>query len=281
MTATGRTFRRRLTIARAGITLVVVGAVPAIAGGQTSTRYAVALGSTWIGWADSAQVIETALATGGVGAQATIQTSYVSSPLLDLIAASVAGKSPTTPVQVASYSYTLSPVSLLKIGSTWIQEVDVPRADASHTGPALVRVKFAQAISELSKPTTSPGSNLLGQMLHANYFHLQFDSLDATTAISIAPMAIRLPDVLKGINLPQLVLTTAASSPVWNTGIQKWLTSQTARNGTLTFLASNLSTPLLVVRYLGVRVKSIDTSTGAPIVTFTMTGIRIQSAATP
>ena len=284
MTARRRTFRCRAAMTRVATILIVAGA-PITADAQTSNRQALMIGGTWSGWIDSARVAQSTLSTGAISTQVSIQTSYLAAPLLNLIAASIAGKLPSTSLVLSTFSSTGSPVSLVKVGYPRIQEVDLPAADTRNTAPILVGVKFVPATAELGTPGSYPGPNPSGQALHSNYFHLQFDSLDATTAISIAPMSLVLTDVLKGI-LPYLVLTTAVttstspvSSQLWATGVQKWLQSQTTKSGTLTFLASDFKTPLLVVRFAGVRVKSIVNTTTNPVVTFTMTGIGIQGAA--
>lgn len=265
----------------AAIVLVVAGA-PAAVVAQTSTRQAVMIGSTWIGWVDTAQVTQTALSTGGSTALVTIHTSYAAPALLQLIAEAVAGKVGTVALQVAIYSSTGTPLSLVKIGSTRITEIDVPAANASSSAPTQIVVKFAAGSAEVGKPTTFPAQNALGQYLHSNYFRLQFDSLNASTAASVASMAILLPDALKGVNLPRITVTTGAStslaSQAWIDGITKWFKSQAPRNGTLTFISSDLKTAMLVVGFQGVRVYSTtNLSTTGPIV-FTMTGICLQCA---
>jgi hypothetical protein len=146
-------------------------------------------------------------------------------------------------------------------------------------------VKFAQAPFESGKPTTSPPVNTRGQFLRSSNFHLQFDSLDATSAISIAGMSVVLPDAVRGGSLPQLVLRynagSTGSAQTFVKGLQQWLRSQTSRNGTLTFLDTDFRTPLLVVRYRGLRVVSNTAGTATPTATFTMTGISVQTGATP
>jgi hypothetical protein len=59
---------------------------------------------------------------------------------------------------------------------------------------------------------------------------------------------------------------------------QTWLASGQPRSGTLTFLAADLSTPLFVERFSGLRVASITTVSGRPTFTLTMTGLSIQPA---
>lgn len=281
MTDRRRTFRRRAAVVRVATILIVAGA-PAAADAQTSNRQALMIGGTWSGWIDSAQVAQSTLSTGAISTQVSIQTSYLAAPLLNFIAASVAGKLPSTKLALSTFSSSGSQISLVNIGYPRIQEVDLPAADARNTGPIFVGVKFAPATAEMGTPTSYPGSNPPGQALHGNYFHLKFDSLDATTATSIAPMSVVLAEVFKG-NLPQLVLTTTTAQPAystWSSGLQTWLKSQTTRNGTLTFLASDFKTTLLLVRFGGVRVKSIINTTTGPVVTFTMTAIGIQGPVT-
>ncbi len=110
-------------------TFVVAVALPAAASGQTSSMQALMIGTSWSGWMNQGQVLQTALPTGGTAAQVTVLTNYLASPLLDFITASVAGKSVSTPLQFATYTSTAQPVSLLKIAGARIQEVDLPAAD--------------------------------------------------------------------------------------------------------------------------------------------------------
>jgi hypothetical protein len=244
---------------------------------------ALMINTYWSGWMNQAQVLQTALPTGGTGAGISVQTSYLAPPLLDLIAQSMAGKLSTPALQLATYSSNGQPLTLVKLVSR-IQQIDLPAVDASNTGPVLVGVKFAQAPFESGKPTTFPPANPKVQVLRSSNFHLQFDSLDATTAISIAGMSVVLPDVMKGGGLPQLVLrysATTGSAQTFIKGLQQWFQSQTSRNGTLTFLDTDLRTPILIVRYRGLRVVSNSVGTATPTATFTMTGINLQTGATP
>lgn len=278
------TARRSLLAILPAAAVMAAAAVPASANAQLQ---ALMVGSYWSGWMNQGLVSQTALPTGGTAAQLTVRTNYLSPSLLDFIAQSVAGKATYTTLQYATFTATAQPLSLLKIANTRIQEVDLPAADSRKADTVQVGVVFTQAPFETGKPTTYPPGNPAGMALHYNYFHLQFDSLDATSAIAINGMAVRLPDVLKGVNLPQLVLTygvssTNAASQTFAKGLQAWFSSQTTRNGTLTFLATDFRTPLLVVHYRGLHVLSIiNVGTSAPTATFTMSGISIQSAATP
>ena len=190
----------------------------------------------------------------------------------------------STTLQIATFDSRGNPVSLLKIDTARIQQIVLPLANAGSTAPALVRITLAQAAGAMGKPSTWPQANPLGQVLHQGDFRLHFDSLDATTAMSIAPMTLVPSQMVKGY-MPQLVLTTmgtstTASAQAWSKGLQSWFDSQTAKNGTLTFYTSNFSTALFVVRFSGVRVKSIGGTTTNPIVTFTVTGISIPTTLT-
>lgn len=275
---------RRSLLAILPAAAVMAGALPASANAQLQ---ALMIGSYWSGWMTQGLVSQTALPTGGTAAQLTVRTNYLSPSLLDFVAQSVAGKVAYTTVQYATFTANAQPISLLKIANTRIQEVDLPAADARKADTVQVGVTFAQAPFETGKPATWPPGNPQGQGLRSNYFHLQFDSLDATSAIAINGMAVRLPDVLKGVNLPQLMLTytvspTNGASQTFAKGLQAWFSSQTSRNGTLTFFASDSRTPLLIVHYRGLHVLSINNpGTSAPTATFMMSGISIQSGATP
>lgn len=265
---------------------LAAGVVPTAAWSQTSNVQALMIGTAWVGWMNQAQVLETPLATGGTGAQVTVQTNYVSPSLLDFISLSLAGKVSTTPLQLATYTSSGAAVSLMKLLNTRLQEVDLPAVDARSSSFVLVGVKFAQAPYETAVPTTHPMSNPIGQVLHSNLFHLQFDSLDATSAMAIGRMTVLLPNVMKGVDLPQLALTYAVSatnlaSENFAKGLQKWFLSQTTRNGTLTFLASDMRTALLVVRFRGLRVTANTAGTSTPTATFSMTGISVQGPVAP
>jgi hypothetical protein len=175
----------------------------------------------------------------------------------------------------------------LKIGTARIQEVDLPAANTTDS-PVMVGVTFAPALFESGKPTTGPmEANPLHVVLHSSYFRMQIDSLDAAYVMSVSGVAVRLPDALKGINLPQLVVTyntspTNAYKQAFVSGLQKWYQSQTTRNGMLTFYMPDLKTILLVVRYRGLRVTSINTPTSGPsTATFAMTGISVQGPVMP
>jgi len=244
---------------------------------------ALMLGSSWSGWMNKADVFQAVLPTGGMGAQITVQTNYIARPLLDLIASSLAGKSGPTSMALATYAANAVPQNQYKIAAAQIQEVDLPAANAGGHDTLLIGVKFAQAPFESGVPTTHPPGNPLGQVLRSNYFHLQFDGLDATSAISIGSMAIVVPYALKG-SLPQLVLTysNAASGQAFSTGLQSWFRAQTTRNGTLTLLAADFKTALMVVQYRGLRVISVNSpSSGPSTATFTMTGISLQPGLLP
>ncbi|HEY2163159.1 MAG TPA: hypothetical protein VGH04_04175, partial [Gemmatimonadaceae bacterium] len=209
--------------------MAAAAAVPAAGKAQMS---ALMINSYPAGWMNQAQVLQTALPTGGTGAVISVQTSNLAPPLLDLIAQSMAGKASTPALQLATYSATGQPLSLLKLVSR-IQQIDLPAVDASNTSPVFVGVKFAQAPFESGKPTTSPPVNTRGQFLRSSNFHLQFDSLDATSAISIAGMSVVLPDAVRGGSLPQLVLRynagSTGSAQTFVKGLQQWLRSQTSR----------------------------------------------------
>jgi hypothetical protein len=277
------TARRSLLATLPAAAVMAAAAVPASANAQLQ---ALMVGGYWSGWMNQGHVSQTALPTGGIAAQLSVRTNYLSPSLLDFIAQSVAGKVVYTTIQYATFTATAQPLSLLKISNTRIQEVDLPPTDSRKTDTVQVGVTFMQAPVETGKPTY-PTGNPTGPALHYNSFHLQFDSLDATSAIAINGMAVRLPDVLKGLNLPQLVLTysvspTSPSSQAFAKGLQTWFSSQTTRNGTLTFFATDFTTRLLIVHYRGLRVLSINNAgTSAPTATFVMSGISIQSAGTP
>lgn len=278
---------RRTTVRAATMrvaAIVIAAGTPAAADAQSwNVQGVTSMSTTWGAWVTGAQVLQTVLSTGGAAAQLTVQTSYLPTPLLDFIAATLGGKAPSTKLLLTTVSSTGTLSSLMSIGGTHLQEIDLPAADAGNIGPAPVGLTFAAASAAVGKPSVFPPGNLPGQDLHARYFHLQFDSLDATTAMVVKSMKIVLPDALQG-KLPQLVLTysvstTSGPSQTFANGLQKWFASQTTRNGTLTFFTSDFKTPLMVERFRGLRVLSINTiNPAAPIATFALTGISVQSA---
>lgn len=252
-----------------------IAAMPAVAKAQMQ---ALMVNGVWSGWMSQGSLNQAPLPTGGLGAQVTVQTNYLGGPLLDFVTASIAGKVATAPMMYATYNSLLQGMNAWKIGAARIQRVDLPAANAAIAGPTFVGVTFAPALYEAAgKPTSSPPGNPRGQALMSNLFHLQFDSLDATSAMAIASMPIFLPNVLKGENLPQLVLTyslvATSSSQAFDKGLRAWLASQTTRNGTLTFFMAGFTTPLLVEHFRGLRVVSINATSAGMVATFTMTGI--------
>lgn len=264
-------------IAAAGI----IAAMPAVANAQMQ---AVMIGGVWSGWMSQGSVSQAALPTGGLGTQVMVKTNYLGGPLLDFITASIAGKVATTSLMYASYNSLGQGLNAWKIGGARIQRVDLPTANAATAIPTFVGVTFGQALAEAGgKPTSGPPGNPRGQALQSNLFHLQFDSLDATTAMAIDSMPIFLPNVLKGENLPQLRLTysvaSTSSSQAFDKALHAWLTSQTLRNGTLTFFTTGFTTPLLVEHFRGLRVVSINGAGASMVATFTMTGISLGAVA--
>jgi hypothetical protein len=265
----------------AALAVALVAATTTPAGGQS--LYGLMIGGAWTGWFSQAEAVEKPMSTGGIGVQVTIHTSYLAPALLNMMEATLAGKPPVTAAQYGIFSAQGAPQAGYKIGATRIQQITLPGLDAGNTGPVLVGVTFAQAAAEQGKPTTWPSPPPIGQTLRSSYFHLAFDDLDANTAMTIAPMTITVDEVAKGAALPALVLTTSllnsAASKTWDAGVQKWLLSRSAKNGTLTIPTPNLKTQLLVIRFLGVRVASSSNASSA--VTLSMTGIRILAPGSP
>jgi hypothetical protein len=272
--------------------LLTIAAAPTATMAQN--RQALMIGSYWVGWMNESQVVQAPL-PNGPGAQLTVYTSYLSTPFLDLITTSVAGKVAPTNLQLATYSTTTGlPMSLLKITNARIQEIDLPAANAAQIMDAIAVVKFAPAIAEAAgKPTVFPPGNTRGQNLLSNNFRFQLDSIYSSPAASVASMRILLPDATKGVNLPQLMITyteSSANEPVLANAVQRWLTSQITQNGSLTFYLPDLKTPLLAVRFRGLRVLSnavvstmikngITHTTSAA--SFSMIGISVPGAVAP
>lgn len=270
------------------IRFVVVAAGAAMPAAANAQRQALMVGPNWAGWVNQGQAVEMPLPTGGKGVQLTVLTNYVPTTLLDFIAASIVGKVTSTGVQYATYDAAIAPLNLWKIANTRLLEVDLPVEDVNSTMPAYLGIRFAPAPFEMGKPTSMPEPNSRELALQPTLFRLQFDNLDAPTVRSIGSMAIRFPDVLKGANLPQLIITfngpqTSLAAQTFVNGLNSWKASQALKNGTLTFFAHDLKTVLMIARFQGLRVASILSPINAVpwTATFTMTGISLQAAPAP
>jgi hypothetical protein len=262
-------------IGGAAVAALAAGATGSAAAQVATTKQAIMVNGQWSAWVKQADVLQSAMPTGAMGAQVTIHATSLGTPLLGLMQSAVTGQLASTKLQLAAFTYQLAPVSALNVG-TRIQEIDLPGADASNTGIPAFTIKFAQGIAEQGKPAsgTPPMEPPLTQALRLNHFRLKFGDLDAAYTRTIAPMTIT-----AGAKVPDLVITTSASSTspayqLWAKGLQAWFQSRLPRSGTLIYLAPDMVTPVFVEEFTGVVVKSIDTPTAAPgTVTLGLTGV--------
>jgi len=246
------------------------------AGAQVATtKQGILVNGQWSAWIKQADVLQSAMSAGAMGAQVTIHATSLGTPLLGLMESALTGRPLPTKLQLATYTYQLAPVSALNVG-TQIQEIDLPGADANNTGIPAFTIKFAQGLAEQGKPAilAPPMDQPSTQPLRLNHFRLNFGDLDANITRTIAPMSITL-----GAKVPDLVITTNPPSTslayqAWSKGLQAWFQSRASRGGTLQYLSNDMMTTLFAVNFTGVVVKSIDTPTGAPAtVTLGLTGV--------
>jgi hypothetical protein len=265
--------RSFLALIRLAILFVVV-AVPTVAKAQVPSMQALMLGGFW-SRVDSARVQQTA-----AGTQISIETGYIAPQLMGLIDGAISGKSFTATMQLATFP-TVGSSTLLKADGARVQSVDLPAANALVKGRALLGVKFALAGAPASGPTTTiPPSNPLGVYLQPDHFRIDFDSLVGTTVMSVQKMTVVMP--AQRANIPQLVLTYSTTSrsteaQAFMSGLQQWLTSQTTRNGTLTFLTNDFKSNLLTIHYQGLRVLSNNISGTTATATFAVAGISVSN----
>jgi hypothetical protein len=252
---------------------------------QMPTQQAIMVDGTWRAWMKQADVLQTAAPGGGISPQLTVRGEILGAPLMSLVVAMLGGKPVSSEVQLETFDLNRGTgVSAWKLSGARIQEVTLPAADASNTGVGSFAVKFSQdAADQVAPPAATLPSIATAPVIRQNMFRLDIDSIGGSYVMAVAPVVVTPAPVEKGAGLPPLVVTVRSGLPVQAqeqfAGWQQWFASGQPRGGTLTFLAADLRTPVLVERFSGLRVTSISSAAAASTVTLAMTGMSIESYA--
>ena len=166
------------------------------------------------------------------------------------------------------------------VGQQWEHCRPTKVGNASLDGYGSFVVKFSQAPAQSGTPSLGkPVSTQKSGLISMRNFRLDIDSLPGKSVVSVAPLVVPAAAVVRAAPYPSLVVTASplasAAQQQWLAECQRWLASGQPRNGTLTFLAPNLLTPVFTERFTGLRVASIATVSGRPTVTLTMAGMSI------
>ena len=249
-----------------------------------STMQAVMVNGVWSAWMQQADVVQTANPKGGLNAQVTLHSNYLGAPLMELVTMALVGKQIDAKLELATFSFNNgAPLSALHLVRPQVTEVNLPGADATTDAVASFGVKFSQVPAESGTPSSGkPSATQKSNLIYTRNFRFDVDSLPGKPVVSVAPLVIPASAVVKAAPYPTLIVSASPLANVaqqqWLAECQRWLASGQPRNGTLTFLSPNLTTPVLTERFTGLRVASIATVSGRPTVTLTMTAMSITPA---
>jgi hypothetical protein len=236
-------------------------------------------------------IVQLAPSSGGT-TLVMAKMSIPGTPLMRLIAAALAGTAPKTAVEVATFDYDGQPQDAITLPNARIQEIDLPGMDGSSKNPLRVTVKFFPSLATQSMPSEPMGQLPQTKVALESNFRLAIDGVDCTRVAGIGALTITLPPNLPAgrtkmfgrrptVTFPPLVVTVSRN---FAGPFQQWLASGSPKNGSLTFLSTDMKTSLFVLDFTGLRITTItnETSTGSEsiprsTITMSVSGMSVAS----
>jgi len=235
-----------------------------------SSKQAVALDGIWIHGVKDVDVVQMGAPGGGVNAQVTL-TLFMPPDVsvAKWIGATMAGTVRPPSVQIGTFDYDMQLQNAISLTGARIQEIQIPEADAASKDAIHTTVRLYPAPAQQGMTTRSgqePNFSLpMGSAAVASNFRLNIDGVDCSRVSKVAPLTITFApsggvERATALNRePRMTYSplVVTVSRAYAAPFQQWLASGGAKNGTLTFLKSDLSTPLFVIRFTGLHVQSI------------------------